>query len=195
MFVVLLVPLKPGRKNGILFCPWRLLRIESELSSRAPPAAAPSAMLVRMGVRVEGRGTMANAPGWQPDPEHGDQERYWSGSAWTERVRLTGRGGSSRVPEHGPQLHRALAAATTDIDAVEDRLSTLFERSDGDPKPASSPPPAARPGEPVADDDEILRHSVHDESDAAFAELDAALASEEPDEPDPAWRMLFRRRA
>ena len=79
---------------------------------------------------------MANAAGWQRDPEHGDQERYWSGSAWTDRVRPTGRGGSSRVPEHGPQLHRALAAATTDIDAVEDRLSTLFERSDGDLKPA-----------------------------------------------------------
>ena len=27
-----------------------------------------------------------------------------------------------------------------------------------------------------------------------FAELDAALASEEPDEPDPARRTLFRRR-
>ena len=137
---------------------------------------------------------MANAPGWQPDPEHGDQERYWSGSAWTDRVRPTGRGGSSRVPEHGPQLHRALAAATTDIDAVEDRLSTLFERSDGDPKPGSSSPPSVSV-EPVADDDEILHLSVHDESDAAFAELDAALASEEPDEPDPARRTLFRRRA
>jgi len=138
---------------------------------------------------------MANAPGWQPDPEHGDQERYWSGWAWTDRVRPTGRGGSSRVPEHGAQLHRALTAASTDIDAVEDRLATLFERSDGDPKPGSSPLPAVRPGEPAADDDETLRLSVRDESDAPFAELDAALASEEPDEPDPARRTLFRRRA
>jgi hypothetical protein len=138
---------------------------------------------------------MANDPGWQPDPEHGDQERYWSGSAWSDRVRPTGRGGSSHVPEHGPQLHRALAAATTDIDAVEDRLSTLFERSDGAPKPGLSSPPAARPGELVADDDEILDLSVHDEPDVAFAELDAALAAEEPDEPDPARRTLFRRRA
>jgi hypothetical protein len=127
--------------------------------------------------------------------------RTWRSGALLERVglvrpRATDRkGGSSRVPEHGPQLHRALAAATTDIDAVEDRLSTLFERSDGDPKPGSSSPPAARPGEPVAEDDEILDLSVHDESDAAFAELDAALASEEPDEPDPARRSLFRRRA
>jgi len=138
---------------------------------------------------------MANAPGWQPDPEHGDQERYWSGWAWTDRVRPTGRGGSSRVPEHGAQLHRALTAASTDIDAVEDRLATLFERSDGDPKPGSSPLPAVRPGEPAADDHETLRLSVRDESDAPFAELDAALASEEPDEPDPARRSLFRRRA
>jgi hypothetical protein len=32
------------------------------------------------------------------------------------------------------------------------------------------------------------------EEDGAFAELDAALASEEPDEPEPAPRRLFRRR-
>jgi hypothetical protein len=86
-------------------------------------------------------------------------------------------------------------AATTDIDAVESRLSTIFERSDGDPKPGASSPPVAPPGAPVADGDEILDvHGNDDESDAAFAALDAALASEEPDEPDPARRTLFRRR-
>jgi hypothetical protein len=191
MFVVLLVLLKPGRKHGILFCPWRLLRIEPELCSRAPPAAAPSEMRAEHGVRAEGRGTMANAAGWQSDPEQGDQERDRSGPAWTDCVRPTERGRSSSVPEHGPQLHRALAAATTDIDAVESRLSTLFERSQADPKPAWSPPP---PVEPIGDDDEILDRDGADESDATFAELNAALASEEPDEPDPARRTLFRRR-
>ncbi len=115
---------------------------------------------------------MANAAGWQSDPEQGDQECDRRGSARTDRVGPTERGGSSRVPEHGPQLHRALAAATADIDAVESRLSTLFERSQADPKPAWSPPP---PVEPVGDDDAIL-------------DLDGA------DEPDPARRTLFRRR-
>jgi Protein of unknown function (DUF2510) len=140
---------------------------------------------------------MANAPGWQPDPEHGDQERFWSGSAWTERVRPIATGGSSRVPGHGPQLHRALVAATTDIDAVESRLSTLFERATTDPRPAWSPPPAVPAPEPVRDDDEIpdLSGNEDDVGDNAFAELDAALASEEPDEPDPSRRKLFRRRA
>ncbi len=136
---------------------------------------------------------MANAAGWQPDPEQGDQERFWSGSAWTDRVRPTERGGSSRVPGHGPQLHRALVAATADIDAVESRLSTLFERSTTDPRPALSPPPVVPPTEPVGDD-EILDLTATTTS-SAFAELDAALASEEPDEPDPARRTLFRRRA
>jgi hypothetical protein len=194
MFVVLLVPLKPGRKHGILFCPWRLLRIEPELSSRDPPAAAPSEMRAEHGVRAEGRGTMANAAGRQSDPEQGDHERTRSGPARTDRVRPTERGASGRLPEHGPQLHRALAAATTGIDAVESRLSTLFERSQADPKPAWSPPPVEPIGEDDAIHDEILDRDGADEPDATFAELNAALASEEPDEPDPARRTLFRRR-
>ena len=74
---------------------------------------------------------MADAPGWKPDPEREDQERYWSGSAWTDRVRPAGKAGSLHVPEHVPHLHRALSAATADIDAVEDRLSVLFERTEG----------------------------------------------------------------
>ena len=165
--------------------------------------------------------TMANAPGWRQDLERDDQERYWSGSAWTDRVRPAGKAGSLHVPEHVPQLHRALSAATADIDAVEDRLSQLFERSDAAPAPGSPPPPAARPADTPAADDEILDlygdeddvvdgpdedvndgdvppgHDTHtdDGTDATFAELDAALASEEPAVPDPAGRMPFRRRA
>jgi hypothetical protein len=147
---------------------------------------------------------MANSPGWKQDPERDDQERYWSGSVWTDRVRPAAKAGSLHLPEHVPPLHRALSAATADIDSVEDRLSTLFERSDVARVPDSPPPPpaAARPGETVAADDEIpdLHGHADDEgtddgTDAAFAELDAALASEEPDEPDPARRTLFRRRS
>jgi hypothetical protein len=128
---------------------------------------------------------MANAPGWQQDPERGDHERFWSGSAWTDQVRPTASSAASRVPGHGPQLHRALAASTTDIDAVESRLSTIFERATTDSGSAWPRPGIVPPAEPERDDDDL---------DSAFAELDAALASEEPDEPDPARRGPFRRR-
>ena len=85
--------------------------------------------------------TMGNAPGWQPDPERDDQERYWDGSAWTDRVRPTAAGGAGSLPEpeHVAELHRALSAATADIDAVEARLSTLFERTGGAPDARSVP--------------------------------------------------------
>ena len=169
---------------------------------------------------------MANAPGWQQDPERGDRERYWSGSVWTDRVRPAGKAGSLHLPEHVPHLHGALSAATAGIDAVEDRLSTLFERSDGDPRAGSSPPPTSRPFPTSAGaglgDDEIIdlfdesdgRNEEQDpthehpagivdgrglaaaDEDGAFGELDAALAGEEPDEPDvpdASKRRLFRR--
>ena len=173
---------------------------------------------------------MADTPGWKPDPERADQERYWSGSAWTDRVRPAGKAGSLHVPEHVPQLHRALSAATADIDAVEDRLSVLFERTDGrgdsDPRLTATAPPSARqktslpsPDPPDEDDDEILdlygdedtagddpvesvasdtpaRVDDADPKDADFAELDAALAAEEPDDPevpDTSRRRWFRR--
>ena len=74
---------------------------------------------------------MDNGPGWRSDPEDEAQERYWSGSAWTDRVRPAGRSRSLHLPEHVPDLQRALAASTADIDAVEDRLSTMFKRTDG----------------------------------------------------------------
>ncbi len=170
---------------------------------------------------------MDTAPGWRRDPEQDDLERYWSGSAWTDRVRPAGKAGSLRAPGHLPELQRALSAAIVDIDAVEDRLSTLFDRTEpagtshtaGTQRP--SPPPAP------ADDDDIelfdesdLAEAVDDETidgavggpadqgddvdteDDTFAELDAALATEETDDPqesgspEPAQskRGLFRRR-
>lgn len=33
---------------------------------------------------------MNSAPGWYPDPGDGTRERWWDGSAWTERVRSPG---------------------------------------------------------------------------------------------------------
>ena len=92
---------------------------------------------------------MDNGPGWLPDPEHEDQERYWNGSEWTDRVRPAGKGRSLHLPEHVPELQRALAAATADIDAVEDRLSNLFDRTEGKTHrlqpTAPSPPNRHRP--------------------------------------------------
>ena len=174
---------------------------------------------------------MANTPGWRPDPERQDQERYWSGSAWTDRVRPAGKAGSLHLPEHVHHLQRALSAATADIDAVEDRLATLFERSDGggnsDPHLTAIAPSSAMRRTSVPDpdppldehDDEILdlyededtagddpvesvpgdtteRVVDDDPKDAVFAELDAALAAEEPVDPEVAGtstRRLFRR--
>jgi hypothetical protein len=98
---------------------------------------------------------MDKGPGWLPDPEREGQERYWNGSDWTDRVRPAGKARSLHLPEHVPDLQRALAAATADIDAVEDRLSTLFDRGEGvqqPTSPATRTPPASPPG---AEDDEI----------------------------------------
>lgn len=73
---------------------------------------------------------MDQPQGWRPDPEHEGDERYWSGSEWTDRVRPAGKAVTMGLPGHVPELQRALAAATADIDEVEDRLSTLFDRTE-----------------------------------------------------------------
>ena len=168
---------------------------------------------------------MDDGPGWLPDPEGEAQERYWSGSAWTDRVRPAGRSRSMHLPEHVPELQRALAAATADIDEVEDRLSTLFERTEGAP-PRAAPRHAAAPevagparrrrrlprrrrrssrGQTESEDEVDRRHESTRSSPTrpgtttrTFAELDAALAAEEPDEPEETGqprRGLFRRRS
>jgi Protein of unknown function (DUF2510) len=150
---------------------------------------------------------MDDAAGWRRDPDDPSHERYWDGSGWTSSVRpvagpLHGTppgahpsAPASAVPGHVPQLHRALAESTEDIDVVEDRLADLFERT-GRRRPAALPSSVAAP------------------DDATFADLDAALAAEQADEGDepeqpgsapnheqgssvgrPAKRRLFRRRA
>ncbi len=130
---------------------------------------------------------MADAAGWLPDPDRHDLERYWNGSTWTDRVRPAGRAGSASVAGHAPDLHRALSAATADLDAVEERLSTMFDRTPAGQSAGTAAvpaPPATRQGD-------------------EFAELDAALAAEGADDPDggsgkrkaKGRRSMFRRRA
>ncbi len=143
---------------------------------------------------------MDNAPGWLPDPEDELQERYWSGSEWTDRVRPAGPARPARLPEHVPELQRALAAATADIDAVEDRLSNLFERTTprpgtgtgeggaGAPAPptrAPAPPPPPPPPSDAADrgdGDPFARLDAEAESDDAAA-MDEVEVDEEFVEP------------
>ena len=73
---------------------------------------------------------MDQAQGWLPDPEHEGEERYWSGSEWTDLVRPAGQAVTMHLPEHVPELHRALTEATADIHELDDRLSALFDRTD-----------------------------------------------------------------
>ena len=163
--------------------------------------------------------------GWFPDPEQEGQERFWDGEAWTDEVRPDDPEdtGLDHLPEHVPELQRALAAATADIDSVEDRLSTLFDRSEGasgqGPRPRPPRVPRLVPAEALdhdddgadddADDDaddllledfdeepEVFEDEEdeldaradddedddEDDDDDAFADLDAALASESPEE-------------
>jgi Protein of unknown function (DUF2510) len=144
---------------------------------------------------------MDDAPGWLPDPDSDDQERYWDGAAWTDRVRPRSRLGSLHLPEHVPELQRALAAATADIDWVEDRLSVLFER-------------VVAPDQDHDHDDDHDHDHDHDSvgdqdgaelvdagvtfdmgsqaDDEDFSELDEALATEAPARTS---RGFFRRRS
>jgi|HubBroStandDraft_1064217.scaffolds.fasta_scaffold288698_2 hypothetical protein len=161
--------------------------------------------------------------GWLPDPDHEGQERFWDGAAWTDEVRPDGSEDARRIhlPDHVPELQRALAAATADIDEVEDRLSSLFDRSEGrapgeprPPRPVRLQPEPVDPdlelheepsdAAPIHDefvfddfyeepelfdddleaeaDDDVDAEGDEDEDDEAFADLDAALAAESPEE-------------
>jgi hypothetical protein len=85
---------------------------------------------------------------WRPDPDQPGQERFWDGYEWTDQVRPDGSAPApAHLPEHTPELQRALAAATADIDAVEDRLAALFDRAEGrEPRP---PRPTRVPTTPL----------------------------------------------
>jgi hypothetical protein len=130
---------------------------------------------------------MDDAAGWRPDrdpgldPDAHDQERSWDGDgdgdAWNDEVRADGLDfGSVRPPDHVPQLHRAMSEAAEDLDAVEDRLSTLFERTEGpgpDPLRRTTAPTEGAGAETdsaavrvAADDDEIFDLFEDGEADA-----------------------------
>ena len=144
---------------------------------------------------------MANGAGWRPDPDpdldgnvdpaHPRQERYWDGSLWSDRVRPAGSAGpADRAADHVPQLHRALSAAVDDLDAVDDFIE-LFADDDAatdDEEDTSDDVPA------VVDRRDVI--SEYEElTSGTYADLDAELAAEEPDQPTKAKRRMFRRRA
>jgi hypothetical protein len=127
---------------------------------------------------------MANAAGWEPDSQRDDLERYWDGSAWTDELRPAENAvGLDRPPDHVPQLHRALSEAAADLEAVDDRLSTLFERTE-DPgraqvRLATVPPvPVGDEGAQNDDGDDIL--DLFDDGDRAVEESDDGIGFVEP---------------
>ena len=154
--------------------------------------------------------------GWLADPDVAGQERYWDGAEWTDQVRAVEEEPDRRrrlhLPDHVPELQRALAAATADIDDVEARLSTLFERGGGKRGRRATESAGARAasaaGPPIHEEfggafstqaggDPIPTGGegaglLSGDDDETFAELDAALAAEEPDKPE---RRIFRRRS
>ena len=170
--------------------------------------------------------TEDDGSGWRPDPGVEGQERYWDGTEWTDQTRPVEVEADSRgrrgLPDHVPELQRALAEATADIDDVEARLSSLFERRPGKKKGTDAPSGAAQGaqtaqaapwavGEPTIHGEfggassEGGAHPINgggeeageafgsgDDDEAAFAELDAALAAEAPDKTG---RRFFKRRS
>jgi hypothetical protein len=170
--------------------------------------------------------TEDDGSGWRPDPDVEGQERFWDGTEWTDQIRpveeepdFRGRQG---LPDHVPELQRALAAATADIDEVEARLSSLFERGRGKKtgtdgaagavqEAQGAPAGRGAVGEPPIHEEfggasseggagPINRGGLEageafgsgDDEEAAFAELDAALAAEAPDKTG---RRFFKRRS
>jgi hypothetical protein len=153
--------------------------------------------------------------GWFADPDVEGQERYFDGSEWTSETRSADPDlPLNHLPEHTGELQRALAAATADIDEVEDRLGSLFDRAEqrgqrgGRARQQAEASGRAAEGQALAESvpqDEAAAGSDGawgsgdgtgaDEDlddDDAFAELDEALASEEPEQVK---KGLFRRRS
>lgn len=155
--------------------------------------------------------------GWLMDPDVDGQERYFDGTEWTDQVRPVDDEpdfrGRLHLPDHVPELQRALAAATADIDNVEARLSTLFDRGQGKWGHGVAESAGARPaadrgrpipeefdgedsnqvdGDPISTGGERAELFSDDDDDDTFAELDAALAAEEPEKPE---RRFFKRRS
>jgi hypothetical protein len=152
--------------------------------------------------------------GWLDDPDAEGQERYFDGSEWTSETRPAEPDApASHLPDHAGELQRALAAATGDIDDVEDRLGSLFDRAEqrgersGRARKQAEAESAERAakGQALADsvDQEPSDWLVEDGDgsdsatggagdDDALPELDEDLASEEPEKVK---KGLFRRRS
>jgi hypothetical protein len=144
----------------------------------------------------------ADEEAWRPDPAQPGQERFWDGYEWTDQVRPDGsEAAGPHLPEHVPELQRALAAATADIDSVEDRLSSLFDRSAGRPRgPRSSTTLAGQRGlnsgsssgrnadenwQELGDDDVVLE-DFHEDPEEFEGEDDVEVhpAADDMDEDD-----------
>ena len=184
----------------------------------------------------------SDVSGWFADPDVEGQERFFDGSEWTTETRSADPDpGVSlhHLPDHAGELQRALAAATDDIDDVEDRLGTLFDRaeqsgerqgrgskrhrsdavesspadeddetwliddededepaagSESGSDPGSDPGQNVYAGEPGSIERGVALAAgagqVDDADDDALAELDEALAHEEPEKVK---RKFFRR--
>ena len=155
--------------------------------------------------------------GWFADPDVEGQERYYDGSEWTSETRAADPDAPlAHLPEHTGELQRALAAATADIDDVEDRLGSLFDRAEqvgergGRARKQVASEAAGRAaegqalaesvaqgpgdadGERAGEDDFVSGFAGGDDDDDALPELDEDLASEEPEKVK---KGLFRRRS
>jgi Protein of unknown function (DUF2510) len=152
--------------------------------------------------------------GWFADPDVEGQERYFDGTDWTPETRPADPDAPlTHLPEHTGELQRALAAATADIDDVEDRLGSLFDRAEQQGERGGRARKQAAAGAGRAAEGKALAESVdqgvgdsgaeaapesgaalvgaHEDDDDAFADLDEALASEEPEKVK---KGFFRRR-
>jgi hypothetical protein len=153
--------------------------------------------------------------GWFADPDVEGQERYFDGSEWTPETRPTDLGVPvHHLPDHAGELQRALAAATNDIDEVEDRLGSLFDRAQqhGERGGRAAAGKQADDTAARAAEGRALAESLHqgedgsssengadpgfdaldDDDDDALADLDEALATEEPEKVK---KSFFRRRS
>jgi hypothetical protein len=154
--------------------------------------------------------------GWLADPDVEGQERYFDGSEWTPETRPADVDTPlHHLPDHAGELQRALAAATNDIDEVEDRLGNLFDRAaqqgqrggrarEQAEEHASAGPAAegnalaesTEQDEADSEEEWLIdangEHVDFDDDDDAIPELDEDLATEAPEKVK---KGLFRRRS
>jgi hypothetical protein len=139
--------------------------------------------------------------GWLADPDVEGQERYYDGSEWTSETRSAeAEAPVSHLPDHAGELQRALAAATGDIDDVEDRLGTLFDRAEqhGERGGRAREQVEAEAAESRGFADSGVQDRADSgvgyggDDDDTLPDLDEDLASEEPEKVK---KGLFRRRS